>query len=269
MKKNNTLTVIIPTKNEASFLENCLRSVKFADEVLVLDSGSSDNTIDIAQQHGARVITYQWRGFRYAHTYGAQLASGNWLLYVDADERVSKKLASKITKLLTHPTESAYAVNRKNFIMGKSLEYGGWYPDQVTRLIKKEALVDWIGELHEYPKIEGQVGSINADLYHLTHRGIDWSLEKTRNYTRITAQILFDNNHPPVKVKNFFGAMGREFWYRAIKKQGWKDGLIGWIEILYQTFNAFIIQVQLWELQQHKSMTEIYQQLDEKIAKEF
>jgi len=262
------LTAIIPVRNEEVFLANCLRSVSFADEVLVLDSGSTDSTVSIAKEFGARVVEYSWQGFRYAHNYGAQLAKNEWLLYVDADERVSKPLRQKILKILEAPESNAYQINRRNFIMGKSVSYGGWYPDRVTRLIKKNGLVDWVGELHEYPKIKGEIGKIDADLYHLTHRGIDWSLEKTRAYTKITAEILKKDGHPQVKVKNFFGSMVREFWFRAVKKHGWKDGFIGWVEILYQTFNAFLIQVQLWELQQKKTMEQKYKVIDEKISSE-
>lgn len=263
------ITAIIPTRNEEQFLSNCLKSVAFADEVLVLDSGSTDKTVELAKSMGAKVISYDWQGFRYAHNLGAEKASHEWLLYVDADERISSSLKKEILKVVNKDsTEAAYQIHRKNYIMGTYLAHGGWYPDKVTRLIKKDQLIEWVGELHEYPKIKGTIGEIQADLYHLTHRGIDWSLEKSRNYTQLTAQILLESNHPKVQVKNFFGAMVREFWFRAIKKQGWRDGLVGWIEILYQTFNAFLVQVQLWELQQKQTMEEKYQDIDEKISKE-
>ena len=157
------LTAIVPVKNEEQFIENCLRSVGFADEVLVLDSGSSDKTISIAKKMGARVVEYEWQGFRYAHDYGATLAKGEWLLYVDADERVSKKLAVQIQKVVDNPEHIAYQVNRRNFIFGKSMKHGGWYPDKVTRLMKKNGLVQWVGELHEYPHIDGEIGHIDAD----------------------------------------------------------------------------------------------------------
>lgn len=262
------LTAIIPTRNEEKFIRNCLASVKFADEILVLDSGSTDKTVAIAKDFGAKVIEYQWQGFRYAHEFGAKQASHDWLLYVDADERVSQKLRQKIQSKLINPDAQAYRVRRANYIMGQKLKHGGWYPDYVTRLMHKPALKSWIGELHEYPEIEGQTKTLDADLIHLTHRGMDWMLAKTQKYTRLQAQILYDHNHPPVGVKNFIGAMGREFWYRAIRKQGWRDGFIGWLEIFYQTFNAFLVQAQLWELQQSKTMTDKYNKIDQKIEDE-
>lgn len=262
------LTAIIPTKNEEKFLPNCLASVSFADEILVLDSGSTDKTVEIATKFGARVVSYKWSGFKYAHEYGSQMAKGDWLLYVDADERVSSELKNQIIQVLKTLEYQAYQVKRKNFIMGNALKNGGWYPDRVTRLVKKTALKSFIGDLHEYPDINGEVGLLDADLYHLTHRGIDWSLDKTRTYTKMSAKLLLESGHPKVRVKNFFGAMGREFWFRAVSQSGWKDGIVGWIEIIYQTFNAFLIQVHLWEMQQVNTMEEKYRKLDEEIGLE-
>jgi glycosyltransferase involved in cell wall biosynthesis len=234
-----------------------------------VDSGSSDDTLKIAKSFGAKVINQPWQGFSHAHNIGAQKASGDWLFFIDADERISSELRESIISILTEPLHEAYQVSRKNFIMGKALDHGGWYPDLVTRLVKKESLISWVGELHEYPKVNGIIGKLTGDLYHLTHRDIDWMLNKTRAYTYITAQILYKNNHPQVKVRNFFGAMAREFYFRAIKQRGYKDGFIGWLEIFYQTFNAFLIQVQLWQLQQSKSLETKYQQIDKEISHEF
>ncbi len=262
------LSVVIPTLNEQTFLPGCLKSVGFADEIIIIDSGSTDNTKKIAQKAGAKFIPQPWKGFSHAHNIGAQKATGDWIFFIDADERIIPQSRDQIIKTLENPQADAYQVPRKNFIMGKPLKHGGWYPDHVTRLIKKDKLDKWVGELHEYPQIKGETGKLSADLYHLSHRGIDWMLNKTIKYTKIYAQILYKNNHPPVKVKNFFGAMAREFYYRAIKTSGYKDGFLGWLEILYQTFNAFLIQVWLWEMQQQQTMDQTYQQLDEQLSNE-
>lgn len=262
------LSAIIPIKNEEKFLPNCLKSVSFVDEIVIVDSGSTDKSVALAKQSGAKVFKYSWRGFSRAHNFGAKKATGDWLLFIDADERVSRTLRLQIKEELKHPQADAYQIPRKNFILGKSLKHGGWHPDLVTRLIKKSTLDKWIGELHEYPKISGKTGKLSGEIYHLSHRGINWMLKKTIIYTKISAEILHKNNHPKVTFKNFFGSMAREFYYRAIKKSGWKDGFIGWLEIIYQTFNAFLIQVQLWELQRGKSMEQLYSQIDQEIASE-
>lgn len=263
------LTAIIATRNEEEFIENCLRSVSFADEILVIDSGSTDNTLEIVKKLGARIIKRDWHGFRDTHDFGAAEARGEWLLYLDADERVSKTLKNNILAELQGPIHDAYQVSRLNYFMGRPMRHGGWYPDPMTRLIKKEALKKWVGELHEYPEINGTTGKIAGDLYHLTHRDLTWSLHKTISYTQTNAKLLFESRHPKVKVKNFFGAMAREFYFRAIKNSGWKDGFVGWYEIIYQTFNAFLIQVYLWQMQQKVSLDKQYKQLDERLSEEF
>jgi len=263
-----SLTVIIPAKNEETFISGALESVSFADEILVLDSGSTDSTATLAQKYGAKVIKYDWQGFAFAHNFGAQKAKGDWLLYLDCDERVSPKLKKEILSVLNDPKSDAYQLPRKNFIMGKWLKHGGWYPDYVTRLIKADALNQWVGDLHEYPLINGTTGQLSSPIYHLSHRGLAWMLHKSITYTRLNAQLLHEVGHPPVKVRNFFGAMAREFYFRAIRHSGWKDGFLGWLEIIYQTFNAFLIQVWLWQFQQTKTMKQTYHQLDQEIRHE-
>lgn len=262
------LSVIIPTYNEQDFLKNCLRSVSFADEIIVLDSGSTDSTIELATKFTDNIIQYKWKGFKYSHELGASVAKHDWLLYIDADERVSKQLKNQIQSVLDSPSHSAYQMPRKNFILGKPLSHGGWYPDYVTRLINKNTLRSWIGELHEYPEIIGTTGKLDAPIYHLTHRGMEWMLKKTLIYTQKSAQILLENNHPKVTMKNLFGATIREFYFRAFKKSGYKDGIRGWIEIFYQAFNAFLIQAWLWEMQQKKPINQQYQSIDKKISRE-
>lgn len=263
------LSGLVAVKNEAEFIAQCLASLSFCDEVVVLDTGSSDDTVAIAKKAGARVIESSWEGFAKAHNQLAKEARGEWLLFVDADERVSKQLRELIILTLKDPQASAYQLKRLNFMMGEPLFHGGWYPDRMTRLIKKTALKGWRGELHEAPEVEGKVGFLDADLYHLTHRSVNWKLEKSMRYTQLSAQLAHKAGHPPVRVKNLFGAMAREFWYRAIQKAGWKDGFMGWVEILDQTFNAFLVQVQLWQLQQSQTMDKTYQKLDERLKHEW
>lgn len=262
------LTVVIPVRNEQEFLPACLESVAFADEILVLDSGSTDNSLFIARQAGARIHKYSWQGFKYAHELGVKLATNEWVLFVDADERVSAKLKQEILGAIQTGKKSAYLIKRLNYIMGQPLYHGGWYPDTMIRLFKKSQFICYQGELHEYPQVKGEVGQLEGDLYHLTHRSMEWKLQKSLAYTRANAQLMKEANHPPVRVRNFFGAMAREFYSRAIKHAGWKDGFVGWLEIIDQTFNAFLTQVFLWQLQRKQSLQQTYKQIDQQILKE-
>jgi len=240
------------------------------DEIVVVDAGSQDRTLEIAGRISAKIINSPWKGFPQQRNIGAQNASGEWLLYVDADERVSLPLKKEIRSLLKtgKARHSSYKIPRKNIIMGKWLRHGGWYPEQQHRLMRKEALQTWKGELHEHPVVKGSTGLLKGDLIHLTHRGIGWMLQKTIRYTRMEAKLRLKSQHPQVRVRHLFSAPMREFFFRGVKKSGWKDGLVGWIEIIYQAFNHFLIMVWLWEMQSKRSMEEIYRRIDRKYQNE-
>lgn len=259
-----TISAIILTHNEEEFLLGCLKSLNWVDEIVVVDAGSEDKTLSIAKKAEAKIVNSPWEGFPKQRNRGANEAKEEWLLYVDADERVSDKLRSEIKGLLKAEKipHKSYKIPHKNYILGKWLRFGGWYPEYQHRLIKKNCLIHWVGELHEHPQIKGTTGFLKADLIHLTHRGMQWMLEKTIRYTKMEAKLRLEADHPKVSVKHLFSAPARELWFRAVRKSGWRDGVIGWIEILYQAFNQFLIMAWLWEMQQEKSMKEKYADLD-------
>ncbi|MCH7952001.1 glycosyltransferase family 2 protein [Patescibacteria group bacterium] len=264
------ISAIVLTQNEEEFLPGCLRSLQWVEEIIVVDSGSTDNTLSIATEAGAKIVSTSWTGFPQQRNQGAQEAKGEWLLYVDADERVSPKLRAEIQQVLKKkkPEHSSYKIPHRNIILGKWLRFGGWYPEHQHRLMKKDALKEWVGELHEHPELKGSVGYLTGDLVHLTHRGMRWMLEKTIQYTHLEAKLRLEAGHPKVSVKHLFSAPAREVWHRCVKKSGWRDGIIGWIEIIYQSFNQFLIMAWLWEMQQDKSMKKKYTDLDKETVDE-
>lgn len=265
-----SISAVVLTQNEEKFLPNCLKSLTWTDEIIIIDAGSTDKTIQIAQKSGAIVISSSWEGFSQQRNRGAQAASSDWLLYVDSDERVSKELRTEIQQLLNQKKiqHNSYKIPRKNIILGKWLKHGGWYPEPQHRLMRKQALEGWVGKLHEHPKVTGSVGFLKNDLIHLTHRGMGWMLEKTIRYTKAEAEARLQAKHPQVRVKHLFSAPLREFWFRAISKNGWKDGVEGWIEIFYQAFNHFLIMAWLWEMQRKKDLNQTYEEYDLKITNE-
>lgn len=270
MAKQNTISGIVIAFNEAEFLPNCLKSLKWVDELMLIDANSTDSTRSIAEQAGARIISSPWQGFPQQRNLAAQAAKCEWLLYVDADERVSTELKKEIQDLLQNQKQifKSYKIPHKNIILGKWLKHGGWYPEYQYRLMKRKSLKGWQGELHEHPVVEGSVGYLKADLIHLTHRGLQWMLEKTIRYTRMEAELRIKAGHPKIRIYHLFSAPLREFCYRCLKKSGWQDGIAGWIEILYQAFNQFLVMVWLWELQKKQTMKEIYQEIDRKLTDE-
>jgi len=134
------------------------------------------------------------------------------------------------------------------------MHYGGAWPDYVKRLFLKEKLKRWIGELHEDPVFEGEMGRLKNPIVHIAHRDLSLMVEKTREWSKIEAELLYKTGHPPVTWWRILRIMLSEFWLRGVKLQGWRDGTVGWIEIIFQMFSRFVTYGRLWELQQkHKS----------------
>jgi glycosyltransferase involved in cell wall biosynthesis len=256
------LSAIVITKNAGNKIKDCLESLKFADEVIVVDSGSTDITKELSLKAGAKVIDVKSIGYSYSRNAGAQKAKGEWLLYIDADERVTENLQKEINKIVSDfpnipnlpksPNSQSFKIFRKNIILGHWLRHGGWWPDPVHRLIKKSALKEWKGELHEYPVVEGEVGMIIQPIIHYSKNSISEMVKNSRQFAPIEAELKLKAGHPPVKIYHFILAMWREFWTRGILKAGWLDGVVGIIEIFYQMFHQFMVYSILWQMQQRK-----------------
>ncbi|PIS09381.1 hypothetical protein COT75_01745 [Candidatus Beckwithbacteria bacterium CG10_big_fil_rev_8_21_14_0_10_34_10] len=260
------VSVLILTQNNENFITNCLKSVSgWAGEIVIIDGGSIDKTLEICRLYKSKVFHNKWQGFSSQRNFAAKKATSDWIFYLDADERMTRSLKKEIDNLRPSKNIFAFQVKRQNYILGKFLRKGGWYPDLQTRLINKNELIKWQGKLHEYPKIKGKMGKLKGSIIHLTHRGINWCLRKTINYTDLEAALLFQANHSKVKWWNFITAGFREFWQRGIIKQGLTEGMEGFIAVVYQVFNAFIIYVKLWQLQKKESMEKIYKKLDSQL----
>lgn len=259
------ISVIILTKNEEEVILDCLESVKWADEIVVVDNDSTDNTLGVIKKFGVKNIIQSGaeNTFSERRNLGAKGAKGDWLLYVDADERVTPMLREEIMeKVEDLPVGrqsgmsgrmedfSAYAIPRRNIRLTKELRWGGWWPDYVVRLIKKDNLIRWEGDLHEQPVVEGKIGHLKEALVHFSHRGsFEHKLQNTINWSKIEAQKLYEAGHPPMTVTRFLSAMAREFYQRMIKYQAFRDGTEGIIEATYQVFSVFITYARLWEMQ--------------------
>lgn len=249
------LSAIVITKNAGKKLERCLKSLKFSDEIILVDSGSTDETIGIAKKAGVRIITTDERGYAKNRNLGAKNASGDWLLYIDTDEVVSDVLKRVILQLITHYQSpiTSYRIHRKNIILGKWLRHGGWWPDPVHRLIKKSALIRWEGALHEQPIVTGVIGEINEPIIHYSKDSVSEMVENSKLFAPIEARLLFEAKHPPIRVYHVLLAMWKEFWNRGIKQFGWLDGPVGILEVFYQMFHQVLVYGTLWEMQQGKT----------------
>jgi glycosyltransferase involved in cell wall biosynthesis len=261
--------VIILAKNVAEEIVAALKTSRFADEIVVVDTGSTDDgqTLRLAKQFADKVVRTDGHDFAKWRNLGAKEAKGDWLLYLDSDERIPYKLANEIQAELAAPQHEAYTIYRYEVMLGKHLKH--WGDPRVLRLMKKSALKRWVGKLHEQPEIEGTIGQLQHKLVHLTHKNIDEKLTSTINWSRLEAQMLFDAHHPPVKGWRFIRIMATEFFYRAVRQRLWLDGTEGWLEIIYQMFSRYLTYVRLWELQHTPPLKETYRIVDKKLLDEW
>lgn len=243
------LSAIVITKNEEKMIGDCLKSLAFADEIIVVDTGNTDQTNAIAKSHGAKIVTSSGDDYSKFRNDGLKHAVGDWILFVDADERVTPELNAEILTVIHHEP-AVYQIPRTNFYLGKELKYGGWGNDKVIRLFHKSLLEGYVNQLHEQPKFHHQLQTMNHKLTHYSHRGLTSMLNKTMDFTKYEAKLRFDAHHPPVVPWRIFRIMFTEFWLRFVKLQAWRDGPIGIIDGLFQVYNSFVIYARLWELQQ-------------------
>lgn len=252
--KKPKISMVIIGKNAQDLIKECLDSVKWAEEVVYLDGGSTDKTLEIVKKFKKAKIKKQKKknmDFAAWHNQGIEESQGEWIFYLDTDERITPQLKKEILKVIKNSKEfSAYAVPRQNVLLGKPVKFGGWWPDYQIRLFKREKLKKWKGKLHEQPVFEGNLGYLKNPMIHITHRDLSSMVTKTNQWSEIEADLLYKSGHPPMTWWRFWRIMLTEFWERGIKKQGWRDGDVGWIEIIYQMFSRFITYAKLWEKQQ-------------------
>lgn len=249
------ISIIIITKNEELMLADAIISAAWADEVLVIDTGSTDKTISIAKELGAKVIEIVGDNFADWRNAGLKEANGDWILYLDADERITTDLEKEIKEIISKDSQySMFAIPRNNIILGRSFRHGGFWPDYVKRLYKRSKLKRWEGELHEEPVFEGEMSHLQNPMDHIKHENFSQMVEKTNNWSEVEAKLMYEAGHPPMTVARFISAMGREFFHRMIRHLGFMDGPEGIMFAMYQVYSRFVSYAKLWELQERERM---------------
>ncbi len=260
-----TAVTFIHESGEKEYIEAALKSLSFADEIVVIDNGAPAEVLKIVRKYTGKIFRDQTADFAHHHNLGKDKATGDWILYIDSDERVSPALADEIKTTLARPGHDAYKLRRVNFFLGKKVRFGDRYPDMVARLFKKDKLSGWNGEIHESSLVSGKIGGLSAPLYHLTHRDIYSMIAKTVNFSEHEAKLRWQAGHPPIVGWRLLRVLISEMWQRLIVYQGIRGGTEGFIDGIFQAFSLFIVYARLWELQRQKPLPETYRELDGKI----
>jgi glycosyltransferase involved in cell wall biosynthesis len=245
------ISAIIIAKNEEEVIGDCINSLSFCDEVIVIDDESTDRTIEVAKILNAKVFIYSSKSFAEQRNFGLTKVKSKWVLYVDADERISDELKSDIQNQLANTKNEyvAFRLLRKNFYFGNH----EWPTiEKLERLFQKNSLEKWHGDVHETPVVTGEVGELEGYLLHYTHRDLTSMVNKTIEWSKIESELRYKAHHPKMAWWRFFRVMSTAFYDSYIKQRGYKAGTAGVVESIYQMFSMFITYASLWEKQQNE-----------------
>lgn len=259
------LSVVVITRNEEDRIRACLESVKWADEIIVVDNGSKDQTLGIAKKYTDKIFNENLQDFASLRNEAMKKAAGDWVLFVDADERVLEPLRKEIEVMISLADFSAYAISRRNIIFGTEVKYSPFWPDWVIRLLKKSDFETWIGQVHEYPKFKGKIGYSKNSLLHLTHRNIDQIILKSLDWSKIDAKLRLNAQHPKMSGLRFLRIFTTEVFNQGVLRKGFFNGTIGIMDCLLQAFSLYMTYVRLWELQQSKPRESVYEEIDKNL----
>lgn len=246
------LSAVLITKNAAARLEGCLESLRFCDEIVIVDSGSSDGTCEIAKRFGAQLIERDWLGFGRQKQYAVDQASHDWVLCIDADERITSELASSIGNALVNPVAPVYRMSRRNRFLGRWLRHGEGYPDWSARLFDRRS-ARWSDDpVHEKVLYAVTPGTLQGDLLHESAEDLREYLDKQNRYTSLAARQLFDSGQSASVAQLIASPLVRfvKFYFLRL---GVLDGLPGLAHTTIGCMNSFMKYAKLAELHRLKN----------------
>lgn len=240
------ISAIIITKNEEANIKDCLKSIDWADEIILVDAESTDNTISIAMSFSPKIFIRKWDGYASQKAFALSKASNEWVLSIDADERVSPPLKDEILSLNENDADGYY-IRRQNYFLKRHIKSCGWDNDFQLRLFKKSKtkLTDRL--VHEGFVVNGITKRLTNRLIHFTFTSIEKTVSKINHYSSLKAEELFSKN----KSSNGFTIIAHgiaAFFRFFIVLGGYREGVHGLIIALFNSFTTFLVYMKLWEL---------------------
>ncbi|MGY6027236.1 glycosyltransferase family 2 protein [Phytobacter sp. AG2a] len=244
------LSVVMIAKNAADLLPDCLASVAWADEIVLLDSGSEDDTVDVARAAGVKVFTHtDWQGYGVQRQRAQSHATGEYVLMIDTDERVTPELANALRATLASPhPDAVYSIARRNYFLGRFMRHSGWYPDRVMRLYPRERYQYNDNLVHESLETQGaKVIELSGDLLHLTCRDFASFQRKQLNYATAWAKERHQKGKKTSLTGIFTHTLGA-FFKTLVLRGGVLDGKQGWLLAVVNAQYTFNKYTELWAL---------------------
>jgi glycosyltransferase involved in cell wall biosynthesis len=257
MASRDKISFVIVTFNEERNIEECLETAKWGDEIIVVDSFSTDRTLEICKRYTHRIYQRPWPGFGKQKNFAIEQASMDWTFILDADERLPEELRREIEGIL-HLAEkefAAYRVPRKNYFYGHWLKWGGQYPDWQIRLFKKGAgLLDDF-EPHNSFIFAGKLGTLENPLIHYTERNISDHFPKLNRFTDLAAEYRVQTCNKVHWYDLAFRPLVT-FFQVYLRKQGFRDGIPGFIQAVFKSLYTFVKYAKVWEIHQRRAVGE-------------
>jgi (heptosyl)LPS beta-1,4-glucosyltransferase len=246
------LTAIILTYNESAHIRDCIESVRFVDQIIVFDSYSTDDTVEIARACHAEVIQRKFDHYAGQRNGALEAVEGqtDWVLFVDADERITPQQATEIREKIELPDYAGWRVPRHNYIFGVLTTGAGWFPDYQTRLLRVgHAYYDPQRQVHEVVVLDGAEGTLDNPLIHFNYRDLAHFISKQQQYVAYDAKILVEQGIRP-KFRNFILQPLRQFYWRFVTLSGYRDGWHGFklsVLMAWYEFRKYRILQALWD----------------------
>jgi (heptosyl)LPS beta-1,4-glucosyltransferase len=243
------ISVVVLTRNEEKNIGPCLETLQWADELVVLDSFSDDATVEIAQDMGAEIHQRRFVNYPSQRNTGLQLASKEWVFFVDADERATPELAEEIRRATDKAGFAGWWVPRKNYIFGKWIRHAGWFPDYQLRLLRRDkGRYDEGREVHELVDLDGEAGYLESLMIHHNYDTVQQFRAKQDIYTDYEAQTILEGGER-ARPHSFILQPLRQFHWRYITLQGYKDGWHGLLLSFLMAYYELVRYKKLWRLE--------------------
>ncbi|MEK7605469.1 MAG: glycosyltransferase family 2 protein [Patescibacteria group bacterium] len=247
------ISAVVLVKNQEGQLKDCLDSLKWCDEIVVIDDDSTDYSVEVAKNMGAKVYTRSLRGnFSQQRNYALEKVKNDWVLFVDADERVSPELSEEIyqqtSQFLT--SVNGFLIPRVDYLWGRRLRFGETKSSKFLRLARKDK-GEWVGQVHEQWKVIGNTATFKNSLSHYPHQTIREFLSEINFYSTLRAQELHSQKKSVTKLEILLYPLGKLF-YNYFLRLGFLDGVPGLLVCFMMSFHSFLVRGKLWQLNQRK-----------------